>query len=108
MYGTHLGFEEHKGYYYANFVNESTLTGWNKTAYENCRYNVLAWQEDPNKPGYYLNDTKNMWISIGTLFSILIGTHVLVSLVSKWKSEKSFKQDEALLQNNEGSEDKRE
>jgi hypothetical protein len=34
-----------------------------------------------------------MWISIGTLFGILIVTHILVAGISNWKSERYFKKE---------------
>lgn len=62
-----------------------------------CNLTSFSWTPNPDYPTgnakKYLNNTTNMWISIGSLFGILIATHVIVAAISNWKSKHYFKKE---------------
>ena len=90
VYGNHLGFEPHKGYNYTTFVNVTALDDWQLAKFNEC-VEYFGWPDSPKE--LIPNDVTNMWISIGSLFGILIVTHVVVAGISNWKSKRYFEKE---------------
>lgn len=59
--------------------------------FDECQQH-FGWPDAPKES--IPNNVTNMWISIGSLFGILIVTHIVIAGISNWKSKHYFEKEE--------------